>query len=163
MDYRLLHISSSEPQNKRGWSPMLLWTRCRPFRCGRLGAGAQAVWFLFSSVEVRRTQVNTGSWPEQNRVSQSAVAETVVCLSRPHLNQSLIVNVWYCLGLSSLPFVPVRAFCLSSTSILARLSRFLCRSQPHGATGEHTLPSCTKLARLRCCADVGVGGSWRGC
>lgn len=42
------------------------------------------------------------SWPEQNLVSQSAVAETVVCVSRPHLNQPSIVNVWYRLGRSSL-------------------------------------------------------------
>lgn len=40
----------------------------------------------FSSVEVQSKQMDVNSWPEQNLVSQSAVAETVVCISRPHLS-----------------------------------------------------------------------------
>lgn len=59
----------------------LVVIRGRPFSCGRLGVGAQAVGLLFSSVEVQREQVSTDSWPEHNLVSQSVVAQTVVCLS----------------------------------------------------------------------------------
>lgn len=59
----------------------LVIIRGHPFSCGRLGVGAQAVCLLFSSVEVQRKQVSTDSWPEQNLVSQPAVAQTVVCLS----------------------------------------------------------------------------------
>lgn len=123
----------------------------------RPGVGAQAVCLPFSSVEVWSKQVNASSWPEQNLVSQSAVAETTVCVSRPHLNQPLIVNVWSCLGLGSLPFVLVRAFCLSSPSILAGSSRCLCRSQPR-------TPCCraegwlgTGLPRPRVWVVPGVG------
>lgn len=112
---------------------------------GRPGVGAQVVCLASLSAEVWSKQVNVNSWSEQNPASQSAVAETVVCVSRPHLNQSSITNAWYHLGLSSLLFVLVRAFCLCSTSILARLGRFICRSQPHGATGEQSMLLCRKL------------------
>lgn len=43
----------------------------------------------FSSVQLQRKQANANSQPEQSLVSRSAVAETVVCTSRPHLNESL--------------------------------------------------------------------------
>lgn len=110
--------------------------------------GCHSGWLLsFSSVKVQNKQVNVNSWPEQNLVSQSSVAETVVCISRPHLNQSSNVNVWYRLGLSSLPFARVRQHfdCIAVPPWLTQAG--LCRGPPHRATGELSLPWCRKLAQ----------------
>lgn len=101
----------------------------------------------FSSVKVRNKQTNANSWPEQNLVNQSSVAETVVCISRPHLNQCSNVNVWYRLGLSSILFALVRQH-FGCIAVPPRLTQAgLCRCPPHRATGELSLPWCRKLAR----------------
>lgn len=145
-------ISSSDPRNKTRLEPdgtyRLFIIKGSPVSCWRTGFRAQAVGLPFSRVEVRSNQQVKCELSAWTKSSQSAVAATVVCISQPHLNQSLIINVWHCLGLGSLPFVLLRAFRPSNTSNLARLSRFLCRSQHHRATGEHTMPSCRTLARV---------------
>lgn len=75
------------------------------------------------------------------------MAETVVCISRPHLNQCSNVNVWYRLGLSSILFAQVRQHfdCIAVPPWLTQAG--LCRCPPHRATGELSLPWCRKLAQ----------------
>lgn len=94
----------------------------------------------FPAAGVRSEQMNAGSWPGKYLASEPAVAETVVCVSRPHLNPSSVVSVWSGLGLSSLPFALVRA---------SRLLRQLRPGQGEQCRQLPAPPGCREVPRAQ--------------
>lgn len=94
-----------------------------------------------------------GSWPGKYLASELAVAETVVCVSRPHLNPSSVVSVWSGLGLSSLPFALVRA---------SRLLRQLRPGQGEQCRQLPAPPGCREVPRAVAQAGPGVGAAQAG-
>lgn len=94
----------------------------------------------FPAAGVRSEQMNAGSWPGKYLASEPAVAETVVCVSRPHLNPSSVVSVWSGLGLSSLPFTLVRA---------SRLLRQLRPGQGEQCRQLPAPPGCREVPRAQ--------------
>lgn len=112
-----LQTFSSGPPSRTGLEPDVTYhlftvrNRVSVVTClarGRPGSGPMSS-LPFPIVEVCCERMNAGSWPGKYLASEPAVAETVVCVSRPHLNPSSVVSLWSGLGLSSLPFALVRA------------------------------------------------------